>query len=525
MRRSRSRPGAATPARPHDAPGDPSARSARWHLCIVALGFFGLRIVLWADGLRFQDRLIGQLQLIDEPLLRDDPFRAFTSLHIQPPLWNFLVGAVRAWSPLPDAFSFQVLWAAASLATMLMLWCILDGLGARQWQATLATLLVAAGPMVIRNESMLRYETPVTLLVTGSAFTFMRFLARPSPQRLGVFGGMLLAGVLTRSLLQPLWMLGGLLLALLFVRRRGALTTRYLVVALVPILFVVGDLAFLHARFGTVGYSSYVGENLGRIAVTTLPDGDLRRLQAAGTLSDFAAVKPYSPFAVYAGSLARCRPAHRDPALVELTKSTGEPNLNSVCYLPVYRTAMRDSIAAIRARPGNYLGALGQAAVAFVSRSGIDRSPDTTSFRILDDVYAPLLLPAHFRYRVGGDDPQPVTAFLRAGMSRLPYYGTVILAVALALWRGATAAARIVRRKVDTTDTDGLRLWIGFTILSVMVVGIGFDFYENGRFREALDPLLLGPLFVVVAELLRRCGTAARAHATRRSAARSTGST
>lgn len=477
-----------------------------WHLGIVIVGFFVLRVVLWIDGLRFQDRLIGQLQLIDEPLLRDDPFRAFTSLHIQPPLWNFLVGSVRAWSPFPDAITFQVLWTAASLATATMLWKILTGSGARSWQATVATVLVASSPIVIQNESMLRYETPVTLLVTGSVYAFMRFVAMPSPGRLCVFGGVVLAGVLTRSLLQPLWMVGGLVLALVLVRRRGSVTSRHVLVALVPIVLVAGDLVFLHARFGTVGYSSYLGENLERIAVTTLPAGQLRRLQADGTLSESASIKPYSPYSVYAESLGPCRSDSRDPALSDVTKSTGEPNLNALCFVPVYRQAMRDSVAAIRADPGNYVGAVGQAAIAFAGRAGIDVPPDTTAFRILNDAYTPLFLPLHVGYRFGGDDPQPVAGFLRAGMSRFPLLLTAAVAIVFALGRAAVSTVRLLRKELESGDSDLLRLWIGFTVLSVTVVGIGFDFYENARFREALDPLLFGPLFVAVGELARRGG-------------------
>ncbi|HET8930645.1 MAG TPA: hypothetical protein VFN21_08315, partial [Acidimicrobiales bacterium] len=201
-------------------PANPTAmRSHRWHLTCVVVAFFGLRAVLWATGLRFGDHLTGQLQLIDEPVLEANPFVAFTQLNIQPPLWNFYVGAVRAWSPLPAALTFQLVWVVASLATILMLWDILGRLGARRWQATVAAVLVASNPLLISSESFLRYETAVTFLVTASVYTFARHVEAPTLRRFALFCVVLFVGVSTRALLHPLWLLGGLVFGLVVAKR------------------------------------------------------------------------------------------------------------------------------------------------------------------------------------------------------------------------------------------------------------------------------------------------------------------
>lgn len=500
------------------------ARGVGRHLSWVLACFFGLRVVLWSTGLRFHDHLTGQLQLIDEPILTANPFVAFTQVNIQPPLWNFYVGAVRAWSPLPAALTFQIVWVAADLATVLMLWNVLCWLGARRWQATVATMLVASNPLFISSESFLRYETAVTFLVTASVFTFARYVTAPSLRRFALFCAVLFIGVSTRTLLHPLWLLGGLAFGIIVAKRAGALSLRLVWPAALTIALVIGNLAYLNVRFGNTGYSSYVGMNLERIAVTTLPAGTLERLQREGSLSDLASQKPYSPYAKYERlrpSLAHCEPAEHTSALAALRKSTGEPNLNALCFDPIYRQAFDDSVAAIRAEPGNYLRSIGQAAVLYASWPAPFDHPSAGSFEALETLYKPILGPVHVSHDVGAGDPQGTTAFLLSGLDRLPLLVTVVGALVLALWRGATAAWRVARRRHRPGDET--LAWIGFTVAAVGFASVAFDFYENARFRLALDPILLGPLVVAVTSVVRWAALEIRTRVWVRSPAGATG--
>jgi len=485
--------------------GPPEPARIRRHLSIVVVGFFGLRAALWATGLRFEDHLKGQLQLLDEKVLTANPFVAFTQLNIQPPLWNFYVGAVRAWSPLPAAATFQIVWVAADLATVLMLWDLLVRLGARRWQATVATVLVASNPLLVSSESFLRYETAVTFLVTASVFAFARFVEVPSARRCALFCGVLFLGVSTRALLHPLWLVGGVTFAFVIARRAGAFSLRLLAPAAFVIVLVAGNLVYLHVRFGNSSYSSYFGMNLERIAVTTLPQDTLDRLQADGTLSDLADVKPYVYYEDYAArrpALARCRPGTTDPALALPRKSSGEANLNYVCYLGVYRVALDDSFAAIRAEPGNYARSVAQSAVIFASWPAPFDQPSADSFDWLEKAYKPFLLPVHVQYDVGGSDPQRITAYMVGGLERLPVLLTVVGALVLALWRGVASGWRLLRDR--TAPGDEIRAWLAITVAFVALAGIAFDFYENARFRQALDPIILGPLFVWMLAIAER---------------------
>ncbi|HET8931450.1 MAG TPA: hypothetical protein VFN21_12395, partial [Acidimicrobiales bacterium] len=302
-------------------------------------------------------------------------------------------------------------------------------------------------------------------------------------------------------------------------KRAGAATLRLIWPAALAVALVVGNLAYLNVRFGNTAYSSYVGVNLKRIAVTTLPESTLHRLQQQGTLSELASVKPYEQYVMYERqrpSLAACVPADDTPALAALRKSTGEPNLDALCFGPIYSQAFDDSIAAIRAEPGNYLKSVGQGAVIFASWPAPFDDPSTDSFDVLEALYKPILGPVHVSYDVGGTTPQETTAFMAGGLDRLPVLVTIVGALVLALWRGAASGWRTVRRR--TRPGDEIRTWIGFTVAAVAVASVAFDFYENARFRLALDPILLGPLFVAVTSVLRWAWLEGRAKAATRGA-------
>lgn len=474
----------------------PPARSRRFHVGLVVAAFFALRTLLWATGLRFQDHLVGQLQLIDEPLLRDDPFRAFTSLHTQPPLWNFFVGSVRRWSPLPDAFTFQLVWLVVDLATVLMLWAILRRLGARRWQATVASILVASNPLFVLAGSTLRYEPAVTFIVTASVYTFARFTSTGRSRFFVAFVVLLGVGVGTRTLLQIFWLIGGIVAIILVARRLGRLRPRLIAAAFAVACLIGVDLVFVHHRFDTWGYSSHAGSNLKRIAITTLPADRLDELIGNGTVSPNARIKPFSPYDDYDPPESRCTPTRTDPALARATKSTGEPNLNYECFLPLYRQDLSDSLAAIRAEPWNYAQRVGQATVLFASWPiGFDDT-ETRSFDVLVQLYRPLLLPVYVDHSFGGDDPQGVARVFGNGLGDLPLLLTVVAGLGLGLGRGIVAAWRIIGRHGHRADA--IQVWIGFTIAVVVVTGVPFDIYENARFRQAIDPIVLGPMFVAV---------------------------
>ncbi len=475
---------------------DTGARSKRTlghltHLGIVAGLFLASRIAMAASGVYFRGEVKGD-QLLDAKQLAADPFLAFTSNNIQPPLWNFFVGGVLRWSPFPPGISFQLLFVATSLVTVLCLWELLRGIGARRWVATVATTLVGFSPLMILNDRILHYEAFETTVLTVSALTFLRYVRQPSRWRLAVFGSVIVVGVLTRTTLHPLWFVGALVIALLCRPPRGWWPSAAGVVAVLVLLIAI-PMAHRAVAYDTVGFSSFWGANLRRITTMQLPEHELRRLIRNGTLSPIS--QSLGPYRDYAKYLPPCKSATGRPVLDDIRKSDGDSNFNARCMLPVYEAQEKDAFASIRADPGSYISAVGRSAIIYVSWPGVKRNYGL--LKSFDAAYAPLAL----RIRITTperSDPQLATA-----ANTVPYHRvsiTIIIALLLSLWLGLRGIWRFVRGRAATLDF--VRIFIGFTVASVTAVGVTMDTFENARFREPLDPLLLGPLFVLVLEFV-----------------------
>lgn len=469
-------------------------------MALVA-GAFGLsRIIIELVGVRFQISPLLNVQLLDMKVLQADPFQAFTHNFIQPPLWNFFVGAVLRWSPFAPRPSFLVLFMLADLVTVLCLWYLLVGLGARRWIASVAVTLVGSSPTLIADEHTLHYEALLTMVVTLSAFTCLRYLREPTTARLVQFSSVLVVGVLTRTTLHPFWLAGGLALALIVswpvLRRRTMLA-----VVAGTVLLVGAPLVHRAVAFDTAGFSSYWPMNLGRITYLTFPHSELQRLADEGKISDAALVPPFASYSAYADLFPPCHPDTGVPAYDDFTKDYGEINLNNICFLPVYQRLRSDALTTIRANPDRYLAAVARSTLIYsnISRTSTKRgSPLDRWFSI----YQPVYLPVHVHYGWGSGVGPEVGRLYSAGFGRDPLSVTVLLSYVVCLGYGVRGARRWFGRRLDAVAAT--RLFIAFTFVMVTVPSVMFDTFENARFRQPLEPILLGPVYVLVLEFGRR---------------------
>ena len=473
------------------------------HLTVVVAAFIVARLVFVIGGLRFRADPAGQIHLLSLDALRADPFLAFTSLHIQPPLFNFFVGAVLRWSPFPAGISFQILYLGAGLVTVVALWSLLRNLGAVPWMATVAAVLVAWDPFLMRDETILTYETPVAMIIMLTALAADRYFRRPDLLRLVAFAALLVVGVLTRTTLNPLWFVAAFAVVLILRRPRAS---RRATVAVIAVATIVVAAPIVHdaVSFKTVGLSSYAGMNLSRISVVQLPRARLDQLIEQGRLSPAARVAPYSAYSAYAPYFGACHADRGTPVLDDTTKSSnGRPNLNSVCYLPVYRRAMRDSLHAIRSDPGTYAHSVGVAALIYSSTDSHFAEPDSALWHRWETVYAAIRLPMRVHYSFGRGDPQLYVRGIGPLVQSDRLSITILLAFAVSFGYGVRGLLRAVRHRLRPADRT--RIFIAFMVLAITVVSVMLDTFENARFRAPLDPLLLGPLYVVVLT----CGRAA----------------
>ncbi len=464
--------------------------------------FIVSRSVFIADGLSFRANPPGQIHLLDLNQLGANPFLAFTDLHIQPPLFNFFVGAVIRWSPFPAGISFQVLYLSAGLATVLMLWSLLRNLAAKPWIATAATVLVTLDPLLIRDESTLTYETLVALIIVATVWSADRYFRRGRLGRFSLLLGVLVVGVLTRTTLNPLWFVTAVILVLVLrpprIRRVAAA-----VVAAVALACVAAPIVHNEIRFDTVGLSSFSGMNLERITVLQLPRHRLDELIREEKISPAAAVVPYAYYEKFAPFYPPCSPDTGIAVLDEFTKAGNDaPNLNNVCYLPVYRQGLRDSASVIRNDPGVYARAVGVSTLLYAGWDTRFSEPSSELWHDWSAIYEPIALPVHLGYTYGSGDPQTYTAVLGSWTRLVPFSVTIALALVLVLVRGVAGVVSLLRRRGD--DSTRTLVFVGYLVLAVTLVSVTVDTFENARFRAPLDPLLLGMLAVFVAEGIDR---------------------
>lgn len=483
------------PAAPRHMPTT-ARRSRRAHLGITIAAVTIVRVALWATGTRFQLQPYAALQLLDIRELAAHPFVAFTDNHIQPPLWNFFVGAVYRWSPLPTALSFQIAFFAASIVTVIALWLLLAHLAAPRWAATTASITVGVSPLMIFSERTLAYEIPITMLLTLAAWSGARYLARPSPKHFALFAAFLVAGALTRATLTPFWVIGSLVFVLV-ARRPPKPLWRTLVPGLVALAVLGAPMIHNRIRFGTTSLSSYSGMNWEHATVLQLPAHELRQLIAQGRLSPAAAVQPFAQYRFYAPHFPLCHPDTGKPVLDEFVKTNGEPNMNNICYLPIDRQTQRDAWATVRADPGKYLIGVGRSTLLFSSWGVQDAWVGRGSLRDWTNWYDPITLPVHIGYDWGfGDPQQPYVKVWHILIGGNSFSLTVAAALLASLGLGVRGALRWIRRRATTVDL--IRCLLAGTVVAVMIPSVLFDAFENARYRQPLDPILLGPFLVIV---------------------------
>lgn len=456
------------------------------------------RTVLVLGGARFSaDFLEYGWQLVPVETLRDDPLRSVWYLHVQPPLFNGLVGAVLRWSPLPDALSLQLVMLACSLVLVVALQRLCLHLGLGPAAAFAVALFVSLDPELVRYEFGATYELPVATLVVVALLLAARYLEQPQAGRLAAVVAVLTAAVLTRSLLHPLWLVG--FVTVLLVATRGRWRRRDVaLVALLPLVAVGGWLVKNQVLFGDATLSSWFGMNLQRAVMSPVPEGALRGLLDDGTLSPASAVPPFTEYRAYEGLVAPCTPTHDHPAVAAPARANGVANFNYECYLDVYRIVGRDAWIVVRERPGDYLRGRVDALQTTLARSSYAPGLRVPVFERVERLYHLLLLDVPTRLSMAG------WAFPLNPAGYLPLDVSVVLGALLAVQAGlaAVAAWRLLRGRGGPRTV--LVLLASTTVLYVVVVGALFELGENMRFRATVHPLYLGlPLALAVREGVR----------------------
>ncbi len=444
-----------------------------------------VRVLLYATGTRFSTSYLTYgWQLVPAETLRRDPFGSVWFLHMQPPLFNLMVGVLLRWSPAPEGITFQLVWLALVGLTILVSHDVLVRLGAPPSIAAVATIVVFCDPDWLRYELTPQYEVPAALLIVVVVWAVLRLTERATTGRWLALSGALTAIVLMRSPFHPVWLVAVLLLALWSLRGRWRWREVALALAL-PLLLVGGWLVKNQVLFGQATLSSWFGMNLQRAVISPLTPGQLDHLVAKGTVSELATVHSFNSYADYAPYVSPCQPEHGQKAVSRDARANGVPNFNYECYLAVYDRLSGDARAAIVAEPARYLYGRGWALEDTFSR-GAPPGLDHSLFHTLDDVYRIPMLDVHLHLdQQGWAIPLAPVRYLDIRFS--PTLAALAAWWLVVLGREGWAAAQGRRGRARLA-----KVVAAFTVVWVIVVGALFEIGENARFRIMVHPLLVG---------------------------------
>lgn len=443
-------------------------------------------------------------QLIPWDTLTSDPFRSVWYLHVQPPLWNLLLGLL-GWAT-PASAAITLLLCQSLIGASLAAGCarLAQIIGLRPGLSIAVALLATLHPEVLKNVFDPTYELAVAALLVWVAVAVGRVADRTASVRWPLALVLLAtAVVLTRSLYHPVWLIIVLAGALALIDRRRLGGRRLLILGLIPLIAVGGWMVKNEVLFGRATLSSWFGMNLQRAVIPVLDADDLDEMLADGTLSDVARIGPFGAFELYAPyePAASCTVTHTHPAVSEPDRTTDpySPNFNYECYLPVFDQAGDDAWAVIRAHPDVWVEGRLWSARVMMAVSPMPSESDSVVLRALDSIYSVIRIDWSGAISTKGWGT-PIYGSLEAPADfGLVPVGLYAASVILAL----VHLVRLLRRRSASRACSAVIVATGFIASWTFVVGIVGELGEQARFRTMTDALVWATVIAAAIRWLR----------------------
>jgi hypothetical protein len=468
-------------------------------LWTVTVLFVVSRVAYFASGIRFDlspllARRYTEMQLLSTSLLRHHLIASVWDLNSQPPFFNLYSGILLK---LPDGLREPVAvvtFLALGLVIVLCAFAAMVELHVPTWLALVVTALIIADPAFVLYENWLSYGYPTAALLTFAVLSVARYVRTGNRLwGLGFFAAVAFV-VLLDSSFQYVW-LAAVLVALLvglWGRRRTVL-----LVALVPVLLVVGWAAKDAVQFGTVTTSSWLGMNLAKTTISAAGPRRVDALVRSHVLTPFAEVPTFAAVSVYVPRWVRS--SHTGSgALDQVVRSDGSPNYNNLAYVDASKKFLREDLAFIRADPGFYTNTVAKsAALASVPSDQYDfvagnRSHVLGWSRLYDAIV--MVQPS--------DDPNPAgpALYLDEGPAPSQVSYTTLLLLGLTIAGSPFLVWRWRRRDRVSTVTLTF-LWL--TVVYLLATTSLIEFGENNRYTMSMGPLPVIASAVVVTAVAR----------------------
>ncbi len=326
-------------------------------LAIIS-AFVVSRVAAYLAGVRFDDGLLhNAYQLLDVRLLHDDPFTSIYYLHSQPPLFNIFTALVVQLPQGAVRTVLAVTWAAAGLATALLIYATMVRVGVRTTLAAVIVCVFVVAPETLLTENWFFYSQLELLITALVLFSLARFASTDRTAD----GVALAAGLSALVLLRSSVHLVVMIVLLLMVWRQLRIDSRRMAVIVVVPLLVAGAWSVKNiAVFDSWTNSTWAGMNLSYIAHAGVTREQCETLVADHAVSRSACRTAFRQPSAYVRQFPH--PAQFGVAATDrLYKSTGQPNFNASLYIDVASQYQHDALELLR-RGG--LRAVGSAELA-----------------------------------------------------------------------------------------------------------------------------------------------------------------
>lgn len=452
---------------------------------------------VWSSGQGFSTNFLKYgWQIVPWPTLRSHPISSVWYLHIQPPVWNLVLGSLGRWSPATTAVTLQLLSVGLGAVLAGTLASLLVRIDVSRRAAVVIALIATVNPPVLRLAFDAQYELFVAVLLAVLLWAIAAPPSTNAAHRLMVISVAATTVVLTRSLYQLPWLLLLLVPIAHAARRRVSLRVLAAFFAL-PLLTIGGWTIKNEVLFGEATLTTWSGMNQLKSISPAFSSAELERLAAEGRISAIAVVGPFQPYANYAGVVSPCTPAHRDPS-VALPQSSEPsrgldgrdfytPNFNHECYIPIYNIAGDDATYLSTHYPGRWIHARLWSARVWFSSGTINERSDSVLLRGLDDMYdvARVDLPAPSVSTRGWQADAFLVTLGEDDVSWVIVGFTVIILAA-----GCRHLIRRVRRRVGGGRANVV-IVAAFILAWTFAVGVAGELGEQARFRTMTDPFVV----------------------------------
>src|SRR4030042_3715666 len=330
-------------------------------IIIIAL-FIISRVIYWIVGVRFDSSTLNWFfQYLDPQQLLHNLLPSIYYLHIQPPLFNLLLGIVLKISRGPGPIIFSIIFMLCGLTLAIILFKLLCSFKIPRIFSFIITGFFILSPPVILYENWLFYTYPVTTLLIISIYLINNYLEKGKTLHLFLAINTWTSIVLIRTAFHPLWLVF-CIAGVILIRKKDI--KRILLCSVFPVLIIVILMLKNGLVFGMFGLNSWYGMNLYKMTLS-IPPNKIASLIEENKISGLALIPPFQSPEQYR-QFANFDTVTGINVLDHKYKSTSYPNYNHIGYISISKQYFKIARTLIIKYPQYYLLSVGKALYRFL---------------------------------------------------------------------------------------------------------------------------------------------------------------